>query len=62
MYLRLEKNASDAVVEASGSVIQNLINGGVGFIGYFGHSSANILAFNLSDPNDFSKPGQIPFL
>jgi hypothetical protein len=38
-----------------------LINQGVSIIGYFGHSSANTLAFNLSDPSVYTNQGKYPF-
>jgi len=47
------KLSSNAVVQASGTAIQQMINSGVSFIGYFGHAAANTLAYNLDNPNDF---------
>jgi hypothetical protein len=47
------KQSSNAVVQASGTAIEQLINGGVAFIGYFGHASANTLAYHLDNPNDY---------
>ncbi|UAY51502.1 putative type IX secretion system sortase PorU2 [Ferruginibacter albus] len=56
------KKSSTAYVEQiSGSAIQQLINNGLGFIGYLGHSSANTLAFNLSEPTDYTNQGRYPF-
>ena len=55
------KTSSAAVEQASGERIQQLINEGVGFIGYFGHSSANTLAFNLTSPDIFNNQGKYPF-
>jgi hypothetical protein len=55
------KTSSAAVEQASGERIQQLINEGVGLIGYFGHSSANTLAFNLTSPDVFNNQGKYPF-
>jgi hypothetical protein len=55
------KTSSAAVEQANGERIQQLINQGVGFIGYFGHSSANTLAFNLTSPDIFNNEGKYPF-
>ncbi len=56
-----EKVSSSAVEQANGERIQQLINEGVSLIGYFGHSSANTLAFNLTSPELFSNQGKYPF-
>jgi hypothetical protein len=55
------KTSSAAVEQANGERIQQLINAGVGLIGYFGHSSANTLAFNLTSPDIFNNQGKYPF-
>lgn len=55
------KTSSSAVEQANGERIQQLINQGVGMIGYFGHSSANTLAFNLTSPDVFNNQGRYPF-
>ncbi len=55
------KTSSASVEQASGERIQQLINQGVGLIGYFGHSSANTLAFNLTSPDIFNNQGKYPF-
>ncbi|MBL0359262.1 MAG: hypothetical protein IPP72_21415 [Chitinophagaceae bacterium] len=55
------KTSSAAVEQANGERIQQLINEGVGLIGYFGHSSANTLAFNLTSPDIFNNQGKYPF-
>jgi hypothetical protein len=47
------KQSSNAVVQANSAIIQQLINSGVAFIGYFGHAAANTLSYNLDNPNDF---------
>lgn len=55
------KTSSASVEQANGERIQQLINEGVGMIGYFGHSSANTLAFNLTSPDVFNNQGKYPF-
>ena len=55
------KSSTSAVQQASGDRIEQLINQGVGIIDYFGHSSANTLAFNLSDPAVYTNQGKYPF-
>ena len=54
------KESSTAVEQAGSENIKNLINGGVSLIQYFGHSSANTLAFNLNDPTVYSNQGKYP--
>lgn len=54
------KESSTAVEQANGESIKALINGGVSLIQYFGHSSANTLAFNLDDPTVYSNQGKYP--
>ena len=54
------KESSTAVVQANGESIKKLINGGVSLIQYFGHSSANTLAFSLDDPTVYSNQGKYP--
>ena len=55
-----EKTSASAVEQANGERIQQMINDGVSEIAYFGHSSANTLAFNLSDPQLFNNQGKYP--
>ena len=54
------KESSTAVEQAGSENIKNIINGGVSLIQYFGHSSANTLAFNLNDPTVYSNQGKYP--
>ncbi len=54
------KATSTAVEQANGERIEQLINGGVSLIQYFGHSSANTLAFNLSSPEIYTNQGKYP--
>ena len=55
------KASSSAVEQANGERIEQLINQGVSLIQYFGHSSANTLAFNLSSPEIYTNQGKYPF-
>ncbi|MEO6729784.1 MAG: C25 family cysteine peptidase [Ferruginibacter sp.] len=56
-----QKESSSAVVQANGERIEQLINEGTSFIQYFGHSSANTLAFNLNSPENYTNVGKYPF-
>lgn len=55
-----EKTSSSAIEQANGERIQQLIDEGVAEIAYFGHSSANTLAFNLTNPELFNNQGKYP--
>jgi hypothetical protein len=55
------KSTSGPVQEASSNRITQLFNEGISFITYFGHSSANTLAFNLSSPETYQNQGKYPF-
>ncbi|MBS1756319.1 MAG: hypothetical protein JSU03_03490 [Bacteroidetes bacterium] len=55
------KTSAGAVEQANIQRIGELFQEGLGFIGYFGHSSANTFEFNLSDPNIYNNPGKYPF-
>jgi hypothetical protein len=55
------KTSSGAVQQANIQRIGELFQEGLGYIGYFGHSSANTFEFNLSDPNAYNNPGKYPF-
>ncbi|HSN59955.1 MAG TPA: C25 family cysteine peptidase, partial [Ferruginibacter sp.] len=41
--------------------IEQLFDQGLGFIGYFGHSSANTFEYNLSNPEIYTNTGRYPF-
>ncbi len=56
-----KKESNSAVVQAEGERIEQLINEGVSVVGYFGHSSANTLAFNLNEPQNYANVGKYPF-
>src|SRR5690606_10608448 len=55
------KTSTGAVQQENSQRIRDLFNTGLGFIGYFGHSSANTFEFNLSDPQVYNNPGKYPF-
>ena len=55
------KTSSAPVQQANSERILQLMNNGLGLIGYFGHSSANTFEFNLSDPAIFNNIGKYPF-
>ena len=55
------KESSAAVVQVDGDRIEQLINEGIGFIQYFGHSSANTFAFNLNNPENYNNAGKYYF-
>ncbi len=55
------KSSSGAVQDLNSSRIEGLIKEGVGYITYFGHSSANTLAFNFSNPDTYQNQGKYPF-
>ncbi len=55
------KTATGAVQQANTQRIEDLFEGGLGLIGYFGHSSANTFEFNLSSPEIYNNTGKYPF-
>ncbi len=55
------KSTAGPVQEASSNRIEQLFKEGLSFISYFGHSSANTLAFNLSSPETYQNQGKYPF-
>ena len=55
------KTATGAVQQANSQRIEQLFDQGIGFIGYFGHSSASTFEFNLSDPQIYTNTGKYPF-
>ncbi len=58
---RFNKTSSATVQQASTERITQLFGEGLGFISYFGHSSATTFEFNLSDPSVYSNAGKYPF-
>ena len=55
------KSSNSSVQLLYGQRIEELFNQGIGILSYFGHSSSNTLAFNLSDPTVYSNQGRYPF-
>jgi hypothetical protein len=55
------KSSSAAVQLIAGKRIGELFNSGISVLAYFGHSSANVLEFNLSDPSEYNNEGRYPF-
>ena len=55
------KTSTGAVQQANSQRIEQLFDEGIGFIGYFGHSSASTFEFNLSDPQIYTNAGKYPF-
>jgi hypothetical protein len=55
------KTSTGVVQQNSVQQIQQLFEEGLGFIGYFGHSSANTFEFNLSNPETYNSTGKYPF-
>jgi len=55
------KSSNSAVQLISGQRIEQLFNEGISLLSYFGHSSANTLEFNLSDPSVYQNQGRYPF-
>jgi hypothetical protein len=55
------KSSNSAVQLISGQRIEELFNQGISILSYFGHSAANTLAFNLSDPSVYQNQGRYPF-
>jgi Peptidase family C25 len=53
---------SDATIQqASSERITQLFEEGLGIISYFGHSSAEVFEFNLSNPEIYNSTGKYPF-
>lgn len=55
------KSSSAAVQLIASQRISDLFKSGIGILAYFGHSSANLLEFNLSDPSEYDNEGRYPF-
>ena len=55
------KTATGVVQQANSQRIEEMFDNGIGFIGYFGHSSASTFEFNLSDPQIYTNTGKYPF-
>ncbi|MBA2248591.1 MAG: hypothetical protein H0W12_00200 [Chitinophagaceae bacterium] len=55
------KSTSVPVQNLASQRITELFNEGISLLAYFGHSSANILAFNLDNPDVYQNAGKYPF-
>jgi hypothetical protein len=55
------KSSSAAVQLIASQRISDLFKSGISMVNYFGHSSSNILEFNLSDPSEYDNEGRYPF-
>jgi hypothetical protein len=58
---RFSKTQSGVIENADNIKIAQDLTDGVGFIKYFGHSSASTFEFNLSDPYIYNNVGKYPF-
>ena len=54
------KSSNAAVQLIAGKRLEQLFSEGISILGYFGHSSANLLEFNLSDPSAYNNEGKYP--
>ena len=54
------KSSNSAVQLVEGKRLEQLFSEGLSILGYFGHSSANLLEFNLSDPSAYNNQGKYP--
>jgi hypothetical protein len=55
------KSSSASVQLLASKRISDLFSSGISMVAYFGHSSSNILEFNLSDPSEYDNEGRYPF-
>jgi hypothetical protein len=55
------KTSATVVQQANSERITQLMQDGLGILSYFGHSSAEILEFNLSSPEIYNNTGKYPF-
>ncbi|MBK7434451.1 MAG: hypothetical protein IPI66_11495 [Chitinophagaceae bacterium] len=62
-YVETFAKTSVAAIEQQQSTrISQLFQNGLGFVNYFGHSSANELAINLNYPETYNNQGKYPFV
>jgi len=54
------KSSNSSVQLIAGKRLEQLFSEGLSLINYFGHSSANLLEFNLSDPSAYNNQGKYP--
>jgi hypothetical protein len=55
------KSSVAAIEQQQSALIERLMTGGLGYVKYFGHSSANDLAINLNFPENYNNQGKYPF-
>ncbi|CAN5156352.1 hypothetical protein BH09BAC2_BH09BAC2_24050 [soil metagenome] len=55
------KSTTAAVQYEANKEIEKKFKEGISFLSYFGHSSANVLEFNLSHPDVYENTGKYPF-
>ena len=58
---KFNKTSVATVQQASSTRIADLFQEGLGYIQYFGHSSATTFEFNLSSPEVYNNTGKYPF-
>lgn len=54
------KTTSTIGVNVLDALMTQLFSNGISLLNYFGHSSASILDYNLSKPQDYDNPGKYP--
>jgi len=54
------KNSAFAVQQLTSTELKSLFSEGINILTYFGHSSANVLEFNLDDPSQYDNQGKYP--
>ncbi len=62
-HVQTHAKSTVAAIEQQQSLeIANLFHEGIGYVKYFGHSSANELAINLNYPETYDNAGKYPFM
>jgi len=54
------KTSTDPVEQISNERIAQLFEDGLTWVTYFGHSSSNVLEFNIDNPQSYNNPGKYP--
>jgi hypothetical protein len=54
------KATTGSVTQLSNDLIAQLFEQGLSMVTYFGHSSANVLEFNIADPQTYNNQGKYP--
>ena len=57
-----EKTSNATIEQQQVQRIAQLFQEGLGYVKYFGHSSANELSINLNYPENYNNPGKYPFM